>query len=228
MFPPIIISLDGNIGAGKTTLLSEIRKHIHEVHVVDEPVGQWTSLKNEDGKNLLELFYEDKKRWAYTFQNCAILTRFKNIQDAVDNLDYTIKEPQIIITERSILTDKHVFAEMLRDSGDMNMMEWDLYESWFANFSKKYPVNAIIYLSTGSKTSKERIEIRNRLGEDKIQLDYLDLLDTQHKKWIDGTNLPVLTLSTEVGVSAEDNIREIKEFIKKLKAIHYSHRSITF
>lgn len=228
MNTPIIISLDGNIGAGKTTLLSEIRKYMHNVHVVDEPVGQWTSLKNEDGKSLLELFYEDKKRWAYTFQNCAILTRFKNIQDAVDNLDSTIKEPQIIITERSILTDKHVFAEMLRDSGDINMVEWDLYESWFNNFSKKYPVNAIIYVSTGSKTSKERIEIRNRLGEDKIQLDYLDLVDIQHKKWINGTNLPVLTLSTEAGMSAEDNIKEIQEFIKKIKAMHYSYRASTF
>ena len=40
----LIISLDGNIGAGKSTLLEEIAKL--PVHVVNEPVGQWTSLKN--------------------------------------------------------------------------------------------------------------------------------------------------------------------------------------
>lgn len=217
MATPIIISLDGNIGAGKTTLLSAIRNHLHDVIVVDEPVGQWTSLKNENDKNLLELFYEDKKRWAYTFQNCAILTRLKNIQDAVEALDTTVKGPQVIITERSILTDKHVFAEMLRDSGDMDMMEWELYDSWFTMFSKKYPVNAIIYLSTSSVTSKERIGIRNRQGEDKIQLDYLNTLDQQHKKWIDHTNLPVLTLSTEKGVSQEQNLQSIRAFIHGLK-----------
>lgn len=214
---PIIISLDGNIGAGKTTLLAAIRNQMHDLHVVDEPVGQWTSLKNEKGKNLLELFYEDKKRWAYTFQNCAILTRLKNIQDAVESLDSTVKGPQIILTERSILTDKHVFAEMLRDSGDMDMMEWELYDTWFSIFSKKYPVNAIIYVSTSSVTSKERIGIRNRQGEDKIQLDYLDALDVQHKKWIANTNLPVLTLSTEKGVSVEENLSSIRKFIDQLK-----------
>ena len=219
---PIIISLDGNIGAGKSTLLAEIRNRLHDLHIVDEPVGQWTSLKNAEGKNLLELFYEDKKRWAYTFQNCAILTRLKNIQDAVENLDSTVKEPQVIITERSVLTDKHVFAEMLYDSGDIDPLEWELYESWFNIFGKKYPVKGIIYISTSANTSKDRIQIRNRQGEDRIGIDYLDGLDKQHKKWIDNTNIPVLTLSTEIGVPVEKNIQEIVEFIKKLKEMYAS------
>lgn len=217
---PIIISLDGNIGAGKSTLLAEIRKNFHDVQIVDEPVGQWTALKNADGKNLLELFYEDKKRWAYTFQNCAILTRLKNIQDAVENLDTTLKGPKVIITERSVLTDKHVFAEMLYDAGDIDPLEWELYESWFNIFGKKHPVSGIIYVSTSSGTSKERIGIRNRQGEDRIGMEYLDALDKQHKKWVENTNIPVLTLSTEVGVPVEKNIQEIKLFIEKLKQLN--------
>jgi deoxyadenosine/deoxycytidine kinase len=217
---PIIISLDGNIGAGKSTLLAEIRKYFHDIHIVDEPVGQWTALKNAEGKNLLELFYEDKKRWSYTFQNCAILTRLKNIQDAVENLDTTMKGSQIIITERSVLTDKHVFAEMLYDAGDIDPLEWELYESWFNIFGKKYPVSGIIYVSTSSITSKERIGIRNRQGEDRIELDYLDALDKQHHKWIENTNIPVLTLSTEIGIPIEENIEKIKDFIQSLKKMY--------
>jgi deoxyadenosine/deoxycytidine kinase len=206
---PIIISLDGNIGAGKTTLLAEIRNKI-DVHVVDEPVAQWTELKNIEGTNLLELFYQDKKRWAYTFQNCAILTRLKNIKDAVES------GHKIIITERSILTDKHVFAEMLHDAGDMDQIEWELYESWFNIFGKEYPVNGIIYISTNANISKERIHIRNRIGEENIHIEYLEALDIQHKKWIENTNIPVLTLSTEIGVPVEKNIEEIKLFIERL------------
>ena len=217
---PIIISLDGNIGAGKSTLLAEIRNRLHDVHIVDEPVGAWTALKNAEGKNLLELFYQDKKRWAYTFQNCAILTRLKNIQDAVENLDNTMKGPQVIITERSVLTDKHVFAEMLRDGGDIDPLEWELYESWFNIFGKIYPVRGIVYISTRAATSKERIQIRNRQGEDRIGMDYLDALDAQHKKWVESTNIPVLTLSTEVGIPVEKNIEEIKQFIEKLKDMY--------
>jgi deoxyadenosine/deoxycytidine kinase len=179
------------------------------VHVVDEPVAQWTALKNAEGTNLLELFYQDKKRWAYTFQNCAILTRLKNIKEAVK------AGHKIIITERSILTDKHVFAEMLRDAGDMDPLEWELYESWFDIFGKEYPVNGIIYVSTNANISKERIQIRNRIGEENINIEYLEALDIQHKKWIENTNIPVLTLSTE-GVTVEKNIEEIKLFIERL------------
>ena len=213
----IIISLDGNIGAGKSTLLTEIRKSIPELRVVDEPVGQWTALKNGNGKNLLELFYEDKKRWAYTFQNCAILTRLKNIKEAVEELDANGKGSQVILTERSVLTDKYVFAQMLRDSGDMDDLEWELYDSWFSIFSKQHRVNGIIYLSTSSTTSKDRIHIRNRQGEDRIQLDYLEALDRQHKQWIGSTDIPVLTLSTEPGASLENNIQHIRDFIEQLK-----------
>ena len=216
----IIISLDGNIGAGKSTLLQEIRNKLHDVHIVDEPVSQWSALKNAKGKSLLELFYEDKNRWSYTFQNCALLTRLKNIQKAVENIDTTISSPQVIITERSVLTDKHVFAEMLYDAGNIDPLEWELYESWFNVFGKKYPVRAIIYVSTSSGTSKERINTRNRSGEESIDLEYLDALDKQHKKWIKNTNIPVLTLSTEADIPVEENIERIRLFVDVLKTLY--------
>ena len=218
IMPHLILSLDGNIGSGKSTLLTEIRRALPEIHIVDEPVGQWTSLIHSNGKNLLELFYEDKKRWAYTFQNCAILTRLKNIKDAVERLDPN--KFNVILTERSVLTDKYVFAQMLRDAGDIDALEWELYDSWFNIFSTQHRVSGIVYLSTGSATSKERIHIRNRQGEDRIQLDYLDALDRQHKKWIEETDLPVLTLSTEPGASLEQNLQNIKEFITTLRSNH--------
>ena len=216
----IIISLDGNIGAGKSTLLQEIRNKLHDIVIVDEPVGQWTSLKNAKGKSLLELFYEDKNRWSYTFQNCALLTRLKNIQKAVENIDTTISSPQVIITERSVLTDKHVFAEMLYDAGNIDPLEWELYESWFNVFGKKYPVRAIIYVSTSSGTSKDRINTRNRSGEESIDLEYLDAVDKQHKKWIKNTNIPVLTLSTEADIPVEENLERIRLFVDVLKQLY--------
>ena len=109
---------------------------------------------------------------------------------------------------------------MLYDAGDIDPLEWELYESWFNIFGKKHPVKAIIYVSTSSSTSKDRIEIRKRQGEDRIGIDYLDALDRQHHKWIQNTNIPVLTISTEISVSVEENIEKIKEFIQKLKEMY--------
>lgn len=117
-FSPIIISLDGNIGAGKSTLLQACKASLGEKALfIDEPVGEWLTMKNEKGESLLSLFYSDKKRWSYTFQLTALLTRLKATQEVVALAKE--KGRRVIITERSVSTDRHVFAEMLRDSGDL-------------------------------------------------------------------------------------------------------------
>ena len=110
---PIVISLDGNIGAGKSTLLEAVRKALPDVEVVVEPVGEWLTLKNAEGKSLLELFYDDKRRWAYTFQNLTILSRLRAIREVLAST-----KKKVIIMERSVLTDRFVFAEMLKGSVD--------------------------------------------------------------------------------------------------------------
>ena len=74
---------------------------------------------------MLELFYEDKRRLGYTFQNAEILTRLKAIRGAL-----AVSRKCVPITERSVLTDRFVFAEMLRDRGDIDALEWQLYMSW--------------------------------------------------------------------------------------------------
>jgi deoxyadenosine/deoxycytidine kinase len=209
----IIISLDGSIGAGKSKMLESIREQIPEINIVAEPVDQWTYLANENGQNMLELFYEDKKRWGYTFQTCALLTRQKNMQAMINQLSGS----QIILTERSILTDKHIFAEMLHRTGDLSLIEWDLYNMLFDTISQQQSVHAIIYLSTGSVTCRERIGIRGRPEEETISLNYLDELHKQHQTWMENPGVPVLTLSTEQDSSVDKNIQLIKEFIATLR-----------
>jgi deoxyadenosine/deoxycytidine kinase len=211
---PLVISLDGNVGAGKSFLLDHIAKAFPDVEVVQEPVGEWMRLKNAEGKSLLELFYEDKRRWAYTFQNCAILTRLRTIKEAL-----ATTKKRVIVTERSVLTDRFVFAEMLRESGDIDALEWDLYMNWFNTFTRDLPMGGVIYLTTGVGTSAERIVRRGRHGEEHIPLDYLSALDAQHHKWLAETPLPVLRISTEAGVPVEDNLAAIRLFIQRLGGV---------
>lgn len=208
---PIVISLDGLIGAGKTTLMTALRAAMPDVEFVDEPVGAWMTLKNAEGKSLLELFYADKRRWAYTFQNCAILTRLRAIRGALAST-----KKRVIVTERSVLTDRYVFAEMLRSSGDIDELEWQLYLQWFDTFAADLPLRGVIYLTTGVGTSAGRIVKRGRHGEEHIPLDYLSALDDQHQRWIAQTPLPVLQLSTELGVPVEENVAAVRGFIDRL------------
>jgi deoxyadenosine/deoxycytidine kinase len=204
----IVISVDANIGAGKSYLMEILRVACPDWEIVVEPVAEWVTLKNGDGKSLLELFYEDKRRWAYTFQNCAILTRLRLIKEKL-----ATTKKRVLITERSVLTDRYVFAEMLRDAGDIDALEWQLYLNWFNTFAADLPVRGIVHLTTGVGTSAERIVKRGRHGEEHIPLDYLSALDSQHNKWLSTTELPVLRISTEAGVSMDANVDVIKSFV---------------
>jgi deoxycitidine kinase/deoxyguanosine kinase len=206
-----IVSLDGNIGAGKTTLLAKIRKNFPNLlYVVDEPVDTWTALKDGEGKSLLEHFYEDKKRWAYTFQNAAILSRLRVLKDALAKA----QPGQVILTERSVLTDRFVFAEMLKEKGDIDPLEWSLYQMWYDTFATDLPMAGILYVTTDVPTSSLRIKVRNRTGEAEIPDAYLQDLERQHEAWLASTKLPVQRISTE-----EDDVTQlikIRDFITRV------------
>ena len=211
-----IYSVDGNIGAGKTTFLEAIRTAIPEgtvetnkIHIVLEPIGEWLRLKHSDGRSLLELFYADKKRWAYTFQNCAILTRLNATLEALK----TLPADAIVLTERSVLTDRYVFAEMLRTSGDLDSLEWELYCKWFDAFASSLPIEGIIYLSTDLGTAAQRITKRARLGEELVTFDYLIELDTQHRSWLKSTKLPVLEICTDTPELMAASMTAVVDFV---------------
>ena len=208
--PIRIFSLDGNIGVGKSTLLKEIAKQFPEILIIQEPVDVWTALKNSDGQNLLELFYKDKHRYAYTFQNAAILSRLKLLKDAVA----AARPGQIILTERSVLTDRCVFAEMLKDQGFLNGIEWQLYTTWFDTFATDLPMAGIVYISNRCETAYERIQKRNRSEENTIAMSYLTELETQHTKWLSQTPLPVLRISTEADTNLQETLTKLGKFLK--------------
>ena len=215
---PIVISLDGNIGAGKTTMLGYLRKEYPNIHYIDEPVDTWMNLKDENGNDLLSLFYKDTPRWAYTLQNCAFITRVNKVKHAIKEWKEKCKtnpeeiENNVFITERSILTDRYVFAEMLKTSGQINCLEWNLYLEWFNSLSEYSPIDAIIEVVTNYDECKERICKRGRKGEESIGLNYLSDLENQHNKWLSTTSLPVLKITSEMS-----ELPKVKSFINELK-----------
>ena len=212
-----IITVEGNIGAGKTTFLESLRSRLPFVKVLLEPVGEWISTKNAEGKSILQLFYEDKKRWSMTFQLYAFLSRLEDMKRLLkecENADATDGEPYIILTERSVLTDRFVFAEMLHTQGFLDDLEWTLYLKWFHAYAADVPIQGILYLSTSAATSKERIGLRGREGEDSISADYLHALEAQHRHWVSTTTLPVLEVSTEPEVNPEETVEKVRAWLQ--------------
>lgn len=123
---PRTISLEGNIGVGKSTLLEALRGRCFQT--VDEPLEKWRGEtgSGEAQTNLLELFYRDPQRWAFTFQSAAFLSRAQMAADALQRAD-----PQsTFILERSIQSDKYCFAMNCLKTKLFTEAEWNVYNDF--------------------------------------------------------------------------------------------------
>ena len=184
-----IVSIDGNIGSGKSTLLSNMRKHYKDnINIVflNEPVDEWEKIKDENGKSMLEKFYSDQEKYSFSFQMMAYISRLKILRDAVNKIkNNNSTEKTIIITERSLYTDKFVFAKMLYDTGKIELVNYQIYLSWFDTFSEEYPLDKVIYVKTNPEICYSRINTRAREGEENIPLQYLMDCDRYHDDMID-------------------------------------------
>jgi deoxyadenosine/deoxycytidine kinase len=175
--------VEGNIGTGKSTFLGMIEKHFGDrAQVIYEPVDVWTSFIDEStGQNILHYFYSDQIKYAYTFQNIALLSRLERLK-SID----TTKE--FVFIERSIWSDKRVFAENCHESGFMNNIEFKLYNSWFKWIEESVESlvkdKKFIYLVSSVQTCDDRIHIRNRPEEHSISKEYLFLLEKKHESWL--------------------------------------------
>ena len=210
---PIVISLEGNIGSGKSTLIKLLKERISKWTYLFEPIEEWMKIKDENGKNILDLFYQDKKRWSYTFQNLAFFTR-------TNQLLKELSENKIIITERSVLTDKNVFSKILFDQNDMNKIEYNNYLMLIEMFNQKVKFHGHIYLKTDVNKTYERINKRSRESESEIKIEYLKKLNDYHDSWLqDKNNVLVLDGNNEFETNKEelDNlVKKIENFILRL------------
>ena len=205
--------LEGNIGAGKSTFLKILKENL-DVDIIFEPTSKWQSVGS--GGNLLDLFYKDIKRWAYTFQSYAFITRVQ-AQLAEENNS----KCDVSIFERSVYCDRYCFAKNCYESGHMTALEWQIYKEWFSWLVEGYTKkpDGFIYLKTDPQVCLERLQKRNRSEEVGVSVDYLKLLHKKHEDWlvkkIDITNylsdVPVLALNCDKDF--EKNLQEQKQHI---------------
>jgi deoxyadenosine/deoxycytidine kinase len=173
----VMILLDGNIGAGKTTV-GQALADSGAFGFIEEPTAVW---QEGFGANMLDLFYSDPQRWAFTFQICAFITRAKTWREVLALTDHSH-----VVLERSIFCDRSVFAENCYRTGLMAPTEYQLYSGLWDFLATNYCVepDLIVYLRTPAEVCLERIEARSRDEEEGIPLEYLLQLQELHDEWL--------------------------------------------
>jgi len=177
-----IYSIEGNIGAGKTTLLEKIAALGHkDIHIVKEPVDEWTDLCDSSGENILQKFYKDPKTYGFPFQILAFHTRLEMLKREIA----AHPECKIFLCERSLEADGRIFAKMLRDDGLIDEISYKIYDCMYAVGISEYSLAGVIWLDVEPGICAERIVKRGRDGENRISRYYLDRCHEYHVKWLD-------------------------------------------
>ena len=188
-----VFCIEGNIGAGKTTFINSLVSYFETqsitVHILEEPVAIWQSIKDINNKDILSHFYQDQKKWAFSFQMMAYISRLALLKNAI-----TEYPNSVIITERSVFSDKHVFAKLLYDDNMINEIDYQIYNKWFDCFLDDIPILGIIYLKCSPMVANERIIKRNREGET-IPVEYLVKCNRYHDEWLNSIETKILTIT---------------------------------
>ena len=213
-----IVSVDGNIGSGKSTLLANLRSafgNYPNIIFLKEPVDDWEQIKDAEGKTMLEKFYADQERYSFSFQMMAYISRLALLKSAIKQ-----NPGAIIVTERSLYTDKFVFAKMLYDTGKIEDVNYQIYSKWFDTFADECPIHQVIYVNTNPEICHNRITKRSRTGEDSIPLDYLQLCHTYHDdmiyKFLPNENICNNQLTLDGNVDIFENEGHLKSWIEQI------------
>lgn len=200
--------VEGNIGTGKSTFIRIISSLLKDIHGTFEPLEEW---QNVGGENLLNFFYQEPMRWAYSFQTYTLLTRTR-LQELVNK-----RAESLQLMERSIYSDRYCFAQACIELGFFQHMEWQLYQEWFDWIQKYEPLpSAFIYLRTDPAVSYERLLHRSRQEESGVSLDYITFIYQKHEKWLikkEGIlpslqKVPVLVLACDEDFEHNKDVQE--------------------
>lgn len=176
--------VEGNISVGKSTFLKEITNTTLElqdlVEVVQEPVDKWQDI-GPDHFNILNAFYAEPHRYAYTFQNYVFVTRVMQERASSGSIK------PLRLMERSVFSDRMVFVRAVHEAKWMNEMEISIYDSWFDPVVSSLPgliPDGFIYLRASPDTCHKRMMQRHRPEEGGVSLDYLRDLHEKHESWL--------------------------------------------
>ena len=130
---------------------------------------------------MLDLFYGDMKRWSFTFQLAAFTSRAKTWADVLALVDHSK-----VFLDRSVFSDKYIFARLLHEDGMMTDTEYKIYCDMWEWLQSNWCVipNKIIYIKTPPEICLERIKERNRGEETSITIEYLQRLHDMHEDWL--------------------------------------------
>lgn len=184
-----MIVLAGMIGVGKSSYTEMMARHFNSKAFYEEV----------DYNPILDKFYEDPKRWAFSLQIYFLNTRFQAIKEASSN--------PLNVLDRSIYEDA-LFTKVNYLQGNMSEIDLNIYNDLLHDMMqeieglpKKAP-DLLVYLEADFDTILAHIKKRGRnfeqIDNDPELLAYYRLLHSEYKQWYEDYNYsPKIKISVD-------------------------------
>lgn len=228
----LIVSVDGAIASGKTTLIKRVVDHLEwPVVVAKEPVEQWaqSGLLDEMYKAITRRNEQKAAGCAITdddgmpgmFQVYAFSTRlgefaprYREAQELARRTD----GPVVLITERSVYSDRAIFKHMLQEAGYITDVQSRVYDGCFEAWERvteRCRPDVAVWLDTPPDACMQRQKQRARHEEDALfDVDsearaYANALHKRHVQVFEGGEFegaPVLRLDGRSRFRDEDQV----------------------
>ncbi|MGD2004418.1 MAG: deoxynucleoside kinase [Flavobacteriaceae bacterium] len=191
------IAIAGNIGAGKTSLTQLLAKHFkweaHYEDVIDNPY--------------LDDFYDQMERWSFNLQIYFLRRRFQQL------LQFKQKK-SVVIQDRTIYEDAHIFAPNLNAMGLLNQRDFENYIGIFELMESLIQgPDLLIYLRSSIPNLVHKIHKRGRTYENSISIDYLSRLNERYEAWISNYkgNMLIINVDHLDFVESKEDLGEVIE-----------------
>lgn len=172
----MLIVLAGTIGAGKSSLAAALGEHL----------GTEVFYEAVDNNPVLDLYYQDPKKYAFLLQIFFLNKRFQSIKEAykADNN----------VLDRSIFEDE-LFLTLNYKNGNVTKTELDIYKELLNNMleelegmPKKSP-DLLIYIDVSFEKMLERITKRGRsyeqIADNPDLYEYYQQVHDEYPNWYD-------------------------------------------
>nr|BAE39231.1 unnamed protein product [Mus musculus] len=95
------------------------------------------------------MMYQEPARWSYTFQTLSFMSRLKVQLEPIPGR-LLQAEKSVRVFERSVYSDRYIFAKNLFENGSLSDIEWHIYQDWHSfllqEFANRLLLHGFIYL----------------------------------------------------------------------------------
>lgn len=174
------ISIEGVIGVGKTTL----------ARLLQDRFRADLLLEVFEENPFLSKFYEDRVRYAFQTQIFFLLSRYHQQNRAV---------PPILKNGKNLITDYTFAKDALFARINLQGAELEMYYNVHDALAEKIPPpDLIVYLRADTQVLMQRIVMRDRPYERKMEESYIATLNAAYEDFFENyyQGVPVLRIDT--------------------------------